>query len=166
MQTIIERLNKVILDIRFFIQDLKLPQDYQGDLGQNLEEQLQRFSYITQISAELSVRGEVNGLLTGDQLHHLNFIVQETLANVAKHAEASQVFVRLAVDADRLRLLIADDGQGIRELSCTQALLSGNGMKNIRARAAELHGQVGWESYPGMGTVLHLTIPVGPSRSN
>ena len=161
LHVIIDRLNSVILDIRFFIQDLKMPQDYERDLKEGLEAQLQRFSYITQIHGKYSFSGVApDNCLTVDQSHQLHFIVQEVLANVAKHAEASQVSMNAKVCSRSLSLVISDDGRGIDEVASSKVLLSGNGIQNIRSRVMALKGQVSWRSSLGGGTSFELTIPL------
>ena len=63
------------------------------------------------IDTRFEPHGELAGL-PDDVTTHLYRIVQESLTNVARHAEASQVVVRLVRDADGIELSVADDGKG------------------------------------------------------
>lgn len=66
-------------------------------------------------------------------------ILQEALTNIAKHAEAAQVWVLLARSGSRLRMIIADDGRGIDRSPGHTRL--GHGMLIMRERAKSLQGR-------------------------
>jgi signal transduction histidine kinase len=84
-------------------------------------------------------------------------IVQEALANVAKHAQARRVEVAMTRDRGGVTLRIADDGQGFDP----QAPRPGThlGLWSMRERVEQLGGQFEVESAPGRGTKLVMTIP-------
>ena len=81
---------------------------------------------------------------------------KETLHNIAKHARASRVEIKLKLTARQLELTITDNGIGFDESQARR----GNGLKNLRRRAADLDGQLQFDSRPGAGTRFHLTIPI------
>jgi signal transduction histidine kinase len=85
-------------------------------------------------------------------------ILQESLANVAKHAQAKRVEVELQARGDFLLLRVQDDGIGFRpdEPRKPQSL----GLVGLRERAALLRGQLHVDSSPGAGTVVEARIPV------
>lgn len=85
-------------------------------------------------------------------------IVQEALANVAKHAQARQVEVAMTRDRGEVTLRIADDGQGFDP----QAPRPGThmGLWSMGERVEQLGGQFEIESAPGRGTKLMVTIPI------
>jgi ligand-binding sensor domain-containing protein/signal transduction histidine kinase len=76
--------------------------------------------------------------LTPEQRRHLYLIAKESLTNIARHAHASHVVVRLTA-ADRLRLEVIDDGIGMLEHAGSG---TGRGLANMRARAAAAGGDV------------------------
>jgi signal transduction histidine kinase len=84
-------------------------------------------------------------------------IVQESLTNIARHAGASEVQIRLAVEGDQLVLTVRDDGSGIVE---TQGRSSGIGLVSMRERATALGGQLRIASIPGRGTTIEVTLPL------
>lgn len=88
-------------------------------------------------------------------------IVQEALGNVAKHAKAQSVSVRLLDDAGDFTIEVKDDGLGFREeqLSQKQALQGCSGMLNMKERAHFLGGDFRVETAPGKGTKLYVIIP-------
>lgn len=85
-------------------------------------------------------------------------IVQESLANVAKHAHARQAWVRVAREGGQVVLQVRDDGAGFdpRAVRKPESL----GLMGLRERAQLLHGSVHIESAPGQGTTVHARIPV------
>jgi signal transduction histidine kinase len=84
-------------------------------------------------------------------------IVQEALANVAKHAQARRVEVTMTRDRGGVTLRIVDDGQGFDP----QAPRPGThlGLWSMGERVEQLGGQFEVESAPGRGTKLTITIP-------
>jgi len=85
-------------------------------------------------------------------------MVQESLANVAKHAGARQVRVRLARSDGRVELTVQDDGAGfdVRHARKPQSL----GLVGLRERAKLLRGNVEIASAPGQGTRVEARIPL------
>jgi signal transduction histidine kinase len=90
-----------------------------------------------------------------EQRAELYRIVQEALANVFRHAGASQASIRLTFGPGELALEIADDGGGIAADGAR-----GRGTTHIRERAASLGGSATVESAAGGGTVVRVTVPL------
>jgi len=92
-------------------------------------------------------------------------VVQEALANVARHARARSVRVRLyrhtRGDEDALWLKIEDDGSGF-----DVAGASGMGLSNIRSRTMEIGGELQLESREGEGTSLTVRVPLPKNGSH
>jgi len=86
-------------------------------------------------------------------------IFQEALTNVARHAAATQVLVRLAVAPRALELTVQDNGRGIREGALHDA--RSLGLLGMRERASNFQGNVTITGLPGAGTTLTLTMPSG-----
>jgi two-component system, NarL family, sensor histidine kinase UhpB len=94
-------------------------------------------------------------------------VVQEGLNNVAKHAAAGQVTMRLertppgTGSPDFVTVTIADDGVGVDTKVPTQGL----GLIGMRERVAALAGHLEVSSTPGSGFQLKAQIPVGGPRN-
>lgn len=88
-------------------------------------------------------------------------ILQESLTNVARHAEASSVQVSLARSGERLVLTVVDDGRGM-ELA-DQSKPRSFGLIGIRERAYILGGSVSIVSEPGQGFAIEVEVPVPAS---
>ncbi len=84
-------------------------------------------------------------------------IFQETLTNVARHANATEVNVRLAKEDGDLTLEVHDNGQGVSEeqLSAGSSL----GILGMRERALLLGGELTITGAPGEGTTVRVRIP-------
>jgi len=86
-------------------------------------------------------------------------IVQESLTNVARHAEATTVAISLKQEQNKLHLKVKDNGKGI-----AQEALSGSaslGILGMRERARFLGGQFAISGLPKKGTTVEATIPLG-----
>jgi len=81
-------------------------------------------------------------------------IVQELLNNILKHAGATETFIQLIRENDRLNIVVEDNGKGF-----DIALLEnskGAGWTNIRSRVEYLKGQLDIHSNPGKGTLVNI----------
>jgi len=83
-------------------------------------------------------------------------VVQEALTNIARHARATRVRVAAEREGDHLRILVADDGVGLRGHA------PGLGLAAIRERLAALGGSLDLRSPPEGGTELRVDLPWGP----
>ena len=88
-------------------------------------------------------------------------IVQEALMNVARHAHARTVRVRLSAQAGTCRVAIEDDGVGFDVADVERpGRRRGLGLLGIRERVTQLRGTVTIESGPTMGTRIEVVLPV------
>lgn len=89
-------------------------------------------------------------------------IVQEGLANVARHAEASQVEVRLRQEGESLVLSVRDDGRGfdVDDLAVRTGQQGSFGIASIRERALMLGGECAVHTGSGEGTTIEIRIPL------
>jgi PAS domain S-box-containing protein len=85
-------------------------------------------------------------------------IVQESLANVAKHAHASKVEVIIERIPGAVVLQVRDDGQGFEPDAPRKPYSLG--LMGLRERTQLLKGTIRVESRPGQGTCIHVHIPV------
>ncbi len=83
-------------------------------------------------------------------------IVQETLTNVARHAAAQRVSVRMELRSGHLLLEIEDDGRGF----ATREPSSGRGLTGMRERTELLGGSLQVTSTPGSGTRVRAALPL------
>ncbi|HVS78539.1 MAG TPA: ATP-binding protein [Steroidobacteraceae bacterium] len=117
------------------------------------------------VSLQLSVTGDFTELPESITVT-LYRLVQEALTNVAKHAAASLVSVRLlraesGADQDAIDVTVVDNGVGAAPHLPTRGL----GLIGMRERVMALQGKLAFTSSPGRGFELSARIPV-PSREH
>jgi signal transduction histidine kinase len=82
------------------------------------------------------------------------YVIAESLANVSKYAEASEVTVRVTHNNGCARIEVADDGVGGADAA------DGSGLRGLADRIAALEGTLTVESPPGGGTRVSAEIPL------
>lgn len=154
----IKALNSTIRDIRNFILDLR-PHRFSGNLEAGLGRLMREYQANTMIPVTHSFDPlELENLPTSVS-RSLFLTTQEALANIARHARASQVFISLTRENERtIALRIRDDGVGFDVQSKNYSV--GHGLSNMRARAEDLNGAFEITSVPGEGTSILLVLPI------
>ncbi len=105
------------------------------------------------LEVELEVDASIK--LAPDEQIEIFRIVQEGLANVRKHANATSAEVTIGQRPFGERYVtISDDGDGFDGEDCA----AGQGLKNIRARAESIEGGFSLRSTPGRGTALEVVL--------
>ena len=96
--------------------------------------------------------------LSTDLRHNLFLVIKEALNNIAKHAAATEVWVRASVTGQALDFRVEDNGRGFAQAP-DDALA--DGLRNMRQRMTDIGGECRVESRPGGGTrvILHLPWP-------
>jgi signal transduction histidine kinase len=92
-------------------------------------------------------------------------IVQEAVRNALKHAQADNIWVRLAEQAGELMVIVQDDGVGFDTAAVENDYEQRGslGMVNIRERAELVGGHLTLRSAPGQGTEVMIRVPWGPA---
>jgi signal transduction histidine kinase len=85
-------------------------------------------------------------------------IFQETLTNVARHAQASHVEVSLQATDHKLMLTISDNGRGITEAELNDP--NSLGLLGLRERVAQWNGDLSILGEAGKGTTITVQIPI------
>jgi two-component system sensor histidine kinase UhpB len=119
-----------------------------------LRTQVERFSEQTGVPAELRVYDELADLPVHEQTVVYR-VVQESLSNVARHAQAEHVVVEVGRDHGRPVIRVADDGVGF---ALRDARQDGIGLVGMRERARLARGRLEVQSTPGRGTVVELRL--------
>jgi signal transduction histidine kinase len=90
-----------------------------------------------------------------EQRYNAYMIFKEAINNIAKHAQATQVRVKIEAQKYGVRVEISDNGKGFD----TTAQTDGNGLSNFKRRAKESFFDLTLVSEPGKGTILTIIIP-------
>jgi signal transduction histidine kinase len=104
--------------------------------------------------------GPIDSAIGAELTEQLVPVLRETLTNIAKHARASSVTVRLEVAGSQLELDISDDGIGMPAPKGAKDGRVGFGLANLRQRAAEHGGSVSFGSVAGGGTRVLWRVPI------
>ncbi len=149
-------------DVRRIIYDLR-PMSL-DDLGlrPTLAKYVETYSMDYGIRADLSFRGEEHHLKNKTIILAVFRIVQECLSNVRKHAKAQHVAVMVEFAPKTVLLRIRDDGKGF---DSSRIGLEGNGVDSgfglfgMRERIDMLDGSMEFDSAPGKGTTVRVSLP-------
>jgi ligand-binding sensor domain-containing protein/signal transduction histidine kinase len=92
--------------------------------------------------------------------HNVFLAFKEAVNNVVKHAQASEVRVRLQLQPGNFTLSIEDNGRGLggRDANATPTR---NGLRNMRKRMEDIHGEFSISPGTGGGTIVCLVVPFG-----
>ncbi len=102
--------------------------------------------------------------LPAERATHVFRIFQETLTNVARHAQASKVMIDLHEEDGKLILQVEDNGRGISHRDLAD--LSSIGLIGMRERALLCDGDLSIERVPKGGTRVVVTIPISEDAGN
>jgi signal transduction histidine kinase len=158
----LEEVERLIYDLRQeltnLVQELR-PAALEGKgLASAVSEYAADWSRQNEIPAEVRVQGARS--LPLDLEQPLFRIVQEALANVARHSQASKAEITLAYATDEIILTVTDDGRGFD----VDGKRRGFGLSSMRQRVNALGGKLTIESPRGQGTAVSCAVPVGESK--
>jgi signal transduction histidine kinase len=155
LQNAVEELDRVIRDLRNYIFGLRPGILADRQLDQALHGLVEDFSRRSGVLAVAEVDPAAAAELTG-RAGDVVQLAREALSNVSRHAQAATCRVSLYLEGDRGVLEVDDDGQGFDPATVTGP---GQGLRNLRERAAGLGGRAEIHSAPGEGTRVRVTIP-------
>ena len=125
-------------------------------LAAALRQEANRFQERTGIACSMNV-SEPPPDLSGDAATAVFRIFQEALTNVARHAEASEVYCDFRIEADQVVLRVEDNGKGISRDALTDA--KSLGLLGMQERAGVLSGELRIKPGPSGGTRVTLRLP-------
>ena len=156
VQRAMERARTTLREARRAIQALRPAALEQSSLVDALGREVDEFAATTGMHATFQVDSgspDVPPAMAQDILR----IVQESLTNVARHAKADHVVVRLETRDDRLRVAVEDDGCGFNP-DQVAGQPGSFGLRGLKERARHLGGELEVRSTPGMGTTVTLEM--------
>lgn len=151
----IDAVHRIALDLRPALLDL--------GLVAALEWQVKEFAKQTGIQSSFSANHRDIGL-DNDQATALFRIAQEALTNIAKHANASRVTVKLARLRYHVSLKISDNGDGIG--AADRSKPASFGLRGMAERARALGGTLSLSHASGGGTVVTIKIKRDPVQDS
>lgn len=120
------------------------------------------YDRLMEIKSRIESSSELHIFMEGNEMFELNptemlnvfRIIQETLQNALKHSQAESIRISMHTEANVLFIRVEDNGVGFD----SDIETSGNGMRNIRARAKAIHASFSVKSELNKGTVLELKL--------
>lgn len=116
--------------------------------------------FIEQINQTDSIKAELSVSLTSKQSQEFELniyrIIQETINNILKHAEATIAIIKLLETTKQLELTVSDNGKGFK----VDDVSAGNGLNNIYSRVDFLKGNLKMSSDMKTGTTFIIIVPI------
>ena len=111
----------------------------------------------SQVHCRLDLPTEIPEVaLHSEQRHHLALIVKEACNNILRHAGPCEAKISLLFEKGVLEMTISDQGRGYDPADSAD----GNGLANLRDRAAELGGDIQFEVVVERGTTIHFSLKI------
>jgi signal transduction histidine kinase len=150
-----EQMKEALADLRRTVAALRAPLIEDLPLQAALTRLAQEFQEGTGLAVQLQLPPDLPPLSAAQRLT-LYRAAQESFTNTQRHAQASQIWLRLQQAESSLTLTAADNGQGF------PADLNGEGygLRGLRERVAQLGGQLHLESRSGGGAQLRMVLPL------
>lgn len=154
-----EALNGAIKEVRRLSHDLRPPALDDLGLSAALEALTDNFAERTGIGVKLEAVAFKNVIIP-EAKTALYRVAQEALNNIERHANATNVSLKLLSLHGRVHMIVSDDGRGFNERHRKKggALPSGLGLRNMQERMAHFGGTLLVETGPN-GTTLHASLP-------
>lgn len=152
-------LRQGLTEVRHLIFDLHVPSLSDLGLEAALRQYLQNYQDRFGINVQLDLQ-DLQARLPATLEFAIFRIIQESLQNVYKHANASQVTVTSRRQGGRLVFTVADNGRGFDLRELPARAVRHLGLVSMRERAALINGSLKVDSQPGKGTTVTLTVPV------
>ncbi len=144
----------VLQELTFLIQEMYPLALQEKGLVNVLDDYIFEWKNRNDIVAELHIKNTIAMELESEQAIYR--MIQEALANIARHSKAKHVNISLNFDKDSLFVTVEDDGQGFD----SDQNPNGMGLRTIIERAEQIGGQAAIRSQIGLGTVVQIEIPI------
>jgi signal transduction histidine kinase len=150
------RLHSANRSLRTIVRDLP-PEALEDGLQGALQQQMEQFSRLSGIPCRLEAEPAALAAHAGGGMDAVLYrVLQESLSNIARHAQASEVCIGLCRGADSLSLTVRDNGIGLPDPPARR----GVGLRGIAQRVTEAGGRFDITSEPGHGTALTMSFPI------
>ncbi|MEN9561960.1 MAG: hypothetical protein RIR73_204 [Chloroflexota bacterium] len=156
LEAIHSQMYEVTVKVRRLAHDLRPPLLSTLGMTQALRTHCSKFSSSSHIPIEIEIDDTLNSLpdVYGIILYR---VLQEALTNIAKHAQASRIWVELGIDNDQVRLTVQDNGKG---LPGENTVSNGIGIVGMKERVSLVGGALVIRSGKNGGTILEVSLPL------
>jgi signal transduction histidine kinase len=157
IEAAVNEIDRAIRDLRNYIFGLRPGILADRQLDQALRHLAEDFEEKNQVTTVVQIDTTVASQLASQAGDVVQF-AREALSNVGRHANAATCRLSLRRSNAVALLEVDDDGQGFVLVEADGS--GGQGLRNLRDRAASLGGGISIDSTPGEGTTLRVTIPL------
>ncbi|HBV93769.1 MAG: GAF domain-containing sensor histidine kinase [Candidatus Dormibacteria bacterium] len=157
LQQAVDELDETIREIRISIFDLEARDVAKDGLRARVLALASEVTPTLGFEPKVHMEGPLDSAADAPTRDELLKTMREALSNVAKHAAASSVDVRLSAAAGTITLRVADNGVGV-----SRGAPRGRGLDNMESRAEALGGVCELTGRPGGGTVVTWRVPSSP----
>ncbi len=156
-----EAAREAYADVREGILGLRASPGQERGFVETLQLYLERWEDQSGVAVELDLGGPIDAPVRLSPLAEVQLlrVVQEALANVRKHARASQARVRIGQSEDWIEVTVEDDGAGFDPEGAARAGFPRFGQAIMRERAEAVGGALDVTSRPGQGTRVSIRVP-------
>lgn len=151
------RARTTLADARRAIDDLRASEDTPRDVAHVIRAEAENFRETTGIAVTLEM-AQMPALDTNVKETILSTI-REGLTNIARHAHARNVWIRVVLEGNAVCVTVRDDGSGF-DAERAQAANGHYGLLGLRERAQLVGGELNVSSTEGNGTTLVLRVPL------
>jgi NarL family two-component system sensor histidine kinase YdfH len=156
LQQAMQRTRMTLHEARRAIQALRASVLDRQDIAEAVGREIDQFASTNDIPCRYEVDTDSIDV-PPDTAQHILRIVQESLSNVARHARATQVEVRIEQKDEGIRVVVHDDGVGLDPAVKRE----GFGLTGMQERAAQIGGELRVVGGAGDGTTVELLMPGG-----
>jgi ligand-binding sensor domain-containing protein/signal transduction histidine kinase len=134
-------------------------------LSKAIEAMLKKISTASDITFTMTI-DDLKGVFPQSSEINLYRIVQESINNIVKHAQATKAEVEITKDAYEVRLMIRDNGVGFQTgtVNINPLHYSGFGLTGIAERVRIIGGKYSIQSVPGAGTTVMIDIAIPENK--
>lgn len=157
LQKITKLVGSTYNEVRAISHNFAIPDLMKGDFQDNLKNLIYNTPGKNGLHIQLSVYQQINWNEISNHIKlEIYRIIQESVTNIIKHAEAKNADIQVVVDNGNLNITIEDDGKGFNLSNFKKGL----GIRNIKSRIDLLNGKFDLDSSPNNGTFLYFNIPL------
>ncbi|HPI53966.1 MAG TPA: histidine kinase [Chitinophagaceae bacterium] len=154
MEEISNIINESLVQLRLLSRELANEQEHSIDIDELFVVEIEKVKALAVCDVEFT--GEKEFFIDNKKAMFIIRILQEFMQNSLKYAECTQMFISLKKENDCLVLNLSDNGKGFD----LQASTKGIGLHNMKRRAEMIGASMEISSSIGLGTSLHLQLPL------
>ena len=155
LDAVVGEIDRIIAEVRTIVFTLG-GSGQRGAMGQDLADIVAQSSRVLGFTPALRIEGPVDSVMSNEAATEMFASMREALGNVARHASATTVDVVIVVEGQSVVMTVTDNGVGPPEMSGQPR--HGNGLLNLRARAAMLGGTCTLAPGADRGSVLSWSV--------